>query len=165
MECILTAPYHTTGASRQLTLQSLHNEVIHPVAKRFNLYILDNFMSKSEHQHQSCFTLTYPPRLEVKKRVVVNLSDSSPMTAFHIIGKNLKLRLCIHFCIIGENDIVVFLVSQGTLGIGTDKDPTVKGTCRHIVEDSFEQLVTGTMGSSMIDADKIVDVLPFISQE
>jgi hypothetical protein len=37
----------------------LHNEVVHPFAKRLNLYMLNNFVGESEHEHQPCLALVY----------------------------------------------------------------------------------------------------------
>ena len=86
-------------------------------------------MSKSKHQHKSGFTFIYSTRLKIKQCIIVELTNCCTMTAFYIICKNFELWFGIHLCIIGKKDIVILLVCQCTLCIGTDKDPTVKSSC------------------------------------
>ena len=85
-------------------------------------------MGKSEHKHKPCFTFINTARLNIKQGIIIQLTDSCSMTAFYIICINLKLRLGIHLCIIGKKDIIVFLVSQCTLGIRPYKYPAVEST-------------------------------------
>src|SRR5664280_875195 len=87
------------------------------------------------------------------------------MTTFYIIGKNLKLRLGIHLRVIGKQYVITFLVSHSALGIGAYQYPSIKGTCRHIIKYPLKQLVAGAIRKCMVNIYKIINMLPFISQE
>jgi len=57
--CSLKLPafYNTTRTARKLASKTLHNKIIHSLAQRLNTDVLNNFMRKSKHKHQSRFAL------------------------------------------------------------------------------------------------------------
>jgi hypothetical protein len=119
-------------------------------------------MGKTEHKHEPGLALIDPSRLQIKQCIIIKLANGSSMAAFYIIGKDLELRLGIHFGIISQKNVVILLVCKGSLGFWSNINPSVECTGRHLVKNSLEKLVAGAIREGVVDIHKIIDMLPLI---
>ena len=106
-----------------------------------------------------------PSALQVINGVLIEPSDGGAVRALDVVGIDLELWFCVHFCIIGEQYIVVLLVSQSTLCIFMNKYPSVKSASRHIIKDSLKKLVACTFGKCMIYINIIINMLELVGKK
>ena len=102
-------------------------------------------------------TDTSAPHIE--KRSLIEPAYRRAVRAFHVVGKNLELRLRIDASCIRKQKIVVALLSISLLRFGMYVHLPVENSMRAAVEYSLVQLVTGTVWGDMLDARLVIDVL------
>ena len=92
----------------------------------------------------------------------VKLAYRSTMTALHIIGINLQLRLGIHMRFASGAKITVRLLGTRRLRTRTYQYQTGKSTDRLVVEHILKEFVAGTVGHSVVYGGIVVHMLVLI---
>jgi len=96
-------------------------------------------------------TSTDPARLEIKKFFRIDLANRGAVRALHVVGVNLKLRLRVDACLLGQQQVLVRLYRVGLLRAFANEDLAVENRPAVVIENPFVQLVTAAMRLLVVD--------------
>ena len=100
--------------------------------------------------------------LHIEQGAFIELAYRSAMTALHIIGINLQLRLGIHMRFASGAKITVRLLGTRMLCTRTYQYQACKSTDRLVVEHILKEFVAGTVGHCMVYGGIVVHMLVLI---
>src|SRR6266567_9166885 len=88
--------------SVQFRVQTVQNRRIKLSSDRVDLDLLDDLFGKTIRQEIARRFRPDATALEIEDFVRLQLTDGGAMSAFHVVSKNLKLRLGIHLCFVRQ---------------------------------------------------------------
>src|SRR5437867_2586129 len=87
------------------------------------------------------------------------MANTRPVSAFHVVGIDLELRLAVNSRTFREQEVLVTLTSISLLCVFAHDDTSVEDSGRSVIEDAFVKLPAAAVRLEMINHRVIVDVL------
>ena len=121
-----------------------------------------HLIDESELKEQTGFLEADATLTHVEEGLVVELTHSGAVGAFHIVGVDLKYGLGVHPCLTGDEEVLVALLRHGLLGFRTYQYLTGEGSCGILVEDVLVELAAGAVGGAVVDKGVVVHMLRLV---
>ena len=109
--------------------------------EKFKLRMFDHFPGEPLGQDLAGFPLADPARPQIKKRVFLKLPDRRSVAAFHVIGKDLQLRLGVSLGRIRKEQALVRLMSVRPLRVLAHHNYPAENAAGIPRQESLEKLV------------------------
>lgn len=128
------------------------------VAQRFEAYGVDDVGHESLHEHYAGFVKRYAAGLHVEQSLVVKLSGSGAVGAFHLVVVYFELRFGIHAGVGTVEHAAACLVSVGIGCIRTYQNAARESTRSFVGDYIFEELARVGMVGAVYHVDGVVDM-------
>ena len=102
---------------------------------------IHNIAGKRVHQHAPRRLQADAARAQIKNVLSFKLPDGRAVRAFHVIRKNLQLRLGVDRRVVGQQQIAVGLLGVGLLRVGPHENFAVENALRFAVQNAVIKFV------------------------
>src|SRR5579862_3576375 len=121
--------------------------------------LFENFGGKSVHEHRLGLSSRNPSSPKVEQCILAKLAYSCSVSALDVVGKDLKLGLCVERRGRREQNSLIGLLRIGLLSILVDENLPVENPMRMVPEDRLVDLERIAIRLHMVDTRMIVDHL------
>ena len=121
------------------------------IAQWLQLHLVDDFVDKCKLKEQLSLLTAHTTLLHIEQCRIVELTNSTTMRTFHIVGINLQHRLGEHTGCLCSTEVLVGFLRSSLLGTMTNQYSAGKSTTSLTIEHILIKLVAGTMTHLMID--------------
>ena len=80
---------------------------------------------------------------EIEKFVLVDLTGSRAVTAFHVVGQNFETGHRVRFGVVAQEEIAHLLISVGEMRVRFDPDEAAEGAASTVVERVLIKEIAG----------------------
>lgn len=149
----------TSLALIQFSAETFFYKIMQAVAKRLELYAVDNLIDEGKLQEKLCLLQTDTALTHVEQSRVVELTYGAAVGTLHVVGINLQHRLGVHTRLLGGTEILVCLLRNGLLSAVTHKHTTCEGSRCAVVEHIFIKFVARAVSHAVVYQRVVVNVL------
>jgi len=121
-----------------------------------NLDSADDIRGEGVDKERFRFFFGQTARLKIEHLICVQLSYRRAVRAFHIVGEDFQLRLCVYLRRIREKQRFVGLFGVSFLRVEADKNLAVEHSPRPVIQHILIQFVAGAVRHGMVNRGVIV---------